>query len=128
MYLRFVAMDIDPDSHVSTGIFTAAYELRDGYGLSVYEREQLRDLLVWFGKHLPAPTQFRRTRRAAHTREGVCWFNTSARSHLARIWEMIALLESNGVWIRMIKTARPGYIVYEDDWQIVAEPFPQWRC
>ena len=128
MYLRFVAMDIDPDSHVSAGIFTVAYDLRDSGALSNYEREQLCELFVWFGKYLPAPNSFVRARRAAHKRPGVCWFKTSARAHLARIWEMIALLESNGVWIRMIKAARPGYVVYEDDWQIVAEPFRQLRC
>jgi len=37
--------------------------------------------------------------------------------------EIIRLLESHGISVRMIKTDRPGYVVYEDDHQIVAEPF-----
>jgi len=127
MYLRFISTDIDPDSRTSAGIFTAAYELRYSGVLSAYELDRLCDLLVWFGRRLPEPTMFMRTRRAAHRRPGICWFKISAREHLERIWEMVALLEDNGVWIRMLKTAQPGYIVYEDDWQIVAEPFRHLR-
>jgi hypothetical protein len=35
---------------------------------------------------------------------------------------MVVILESYGINIRVFKTARPGYLVYEDDFQIVAEP------
>jgi hypothetical protein len=37
--------------------------------------------------------------------------------------EMAFLLEHHDVPVRMIKTARPGYVVYEDEFQIVAVPF-----
>ena len=37
--------------------------------------------------------------------------------------EMRCVLEENGVIVRVIKTQRPGYIVYEDEYQVVAEPF-----
>jgi hypothetical protein len=36
---------------------------------------------------------------------------------------MIVLLERHDVPVRMIKTTRPGYVVYEDNFQIVAVPF-----
>jgi hypothetical protein len=36
---------------------------------------------------------------------------------------MVAILENHGVWIEMLKTARPGYVVYQDEFQVVAEPF-----
>jgi hypothetical protein len=35
---------------------------------------------------------------------------------------MVEILEDCGIYIRVFKTARPGYIVYEDALQIVAEP------
>ena len=31
--------------------------------------------------------------------------------------------ERNGIYVKKIRTDRPGYVVYEDDWQLVAEPF-----
>lgn len=37
--------------------------------------------------------------------------------------EMVLLLEHHDVPIRMVKTTRPGYVVYEDEFQIVAVPF-----
>jgi len=36
---------------------------------------------------------------------------------------MIAILENHGVHVRTIKTVRPGYVVYEDEFQVVAAPF-----
>ena len=54
---------------------------------------------------------------------GVRWFKPSAREHIARAYEMVCLLEQNGVYVQAIKTRRPGYIVYQDEHQVVAEPF-----
>lgn len=122
MYLRFVIRRIHPVSHVWAGIFRAAYELREGDALTEYEREQLDELLWWFEAHLPSPTNFRRCGRSVYRRDGVCWFKQEARTHLQQIWAMVSLLESNGVWIHLLKAQRPGYVVYEDDWQIVAVP------
>jgi len=36
---------------------------------------------------------------------------------------MAAILENNGVFIRTLKAKKVGYVVYEDEYQIVAEPF-----
>ncbi len=37
--------------------------------------------------------------------------------------EMVAVLKHHDVPVHMIKAARPGYVVYEDEFQIVAVPF-----
>jgi hypothetical protein len=36
---------------------------------------------------------------------------------------MVHILERAGICVKKIKTDKPGYIVYEDEWQLVAEPF-----
>lgn len=33
------------------------------------------------------------------------------------------ILEAHGIRVEIIRTDRPGYIVYEDAYQIAAEPF-----
>lgn len=38
------------------------------------------------------------------------------------------MLENHGVAVRMLKADRVGYVVYEDDYQIVAEPFSDVLC
>ncbi len=35
----------------------------------------------------------------------------------------MAILEGHGIHTEMIATSRPGYIVYEDSYQIAAEPY-----
>ena len=37
--------------------------------------------------------------------------------------EVAALLNAHDIATRMISTDRPGYVVYEDDFQVAAEPF-----
>ena len=65
-----------------------------------------------------------RTRNANHKQKGaLSWFKDSAHAHLQRVRLLVALLESRGVVVEMITTERPGYVVYEDDFQIIAEPF-----
>jgi hypothetical protein len=36
---------------------------------------------------------------------------------------MTRILERNGICVKKIKTDKPGCLIYEDEWQIVAEPF-----
>jgi len=53
----------------------------------------------------------------------VCWFKSAATEHIAKVREISCILEQNGVYVQVIKAQRPGYIVYEDEYQVVAEPF-----
>ena len=36
---------------------------------------------------------------------------------------MVVILQSHGINVSILKTERVGYVVYEDEFQIVAEPF-----
>ena len=123
MFLRFVVGETDDTSKVAAGVFVAAYQLRDSGHLSEYEQEHLKGLLSWFEGNLQEPTRFRRSRYPRGEDKGVAWFKPSARTYLAKIHELIHILEANDVHVRILKTKRPGYVVYEDDHQIVAEPF-----
>ena len=38
------------------------------------------------------------------------------------------ILNDNGLLTEMLNTRRPGYVVYEDDYQIVAYPFADTPC
>jgi hypothetical protein len=43
--------------------------------------------------------------------------------HIRNVHEIAALLDAHGVAVEILSTDRPGYVVYEDGHQIVAEPF-----
>ena len=126
MFIRFVSGEIHEDSHVSAGIFCAAFDLMDETVLRDADYDVLADLMTWFRIHLKGPSEYR-LRSAWRARRAVCWFKPTAHIHLARAWEMATLLERNDVFIRVIKAHRTGYILYEDETQIFAEPFAEIR-
>ena len=56
------------------------------------------------------------------------WFKDSAREHIAQARNLAAILQNHCVPVRMLKTDRVGYVVYEDEYQVVAEPFADVLC
>ena len=123
MFIRFVSAEILEDSQVAAGIFVAAYKLRLGAALPDYEYEYLNKLLYWFDENLQRPDRFSRSSRPGRNNRAICWFRSSAREHIRKAHEITVILENNDVLIRMIKAERIGYVVYEDEFQVVAEPF-----
>ena len=126
MFIRFISGDVDPRSHTQAGIFCAAYKLRYEGELPEYELDRLLDLLVWFGIQLRSPFEWR-LRKGWRSRRAICWFKSSAHEHLAKAHEMIALLENNDVYIRTVKSEKIGYRLYEDDAQVLAQPFSDMK-
>lgn len=118
-YIRFVIGRKDEDSHVEQGIFQATALALEWQSITGSDAEELNELRAWFSDNLNRPTSFGRDK----LRLGICWFKTEAAEHIARIWEMVQILERNGINVKNIRTDRPGYVIYEDEWQLVAEPF-----
>lgn len=127
MFIRFICAEVDRDSQVRAGIFTAAGRLRDSEGLPDYEFDALMSLAEWFNENLDKPTRFSRSKRAEEKYRAVCWFKPTAREHIARAWELVWILERNDVLIDVVKAERVGYVVYEDDFQVAAEPYYETR-
>lgn len=118
-YVRFIVGRKDEDSHVEQGIFQAAGQALEWQTVLGCDAEELNELREWFSKNLEKPTSFGRDK----LRLGICWFKTDATEHISRIWEMVRILERNGIYVKKIRTNKPGYVIYEDEWQLVAEPF-----
>jgi hypothetical protein len=118
-YVRFVIGRKDQDSHVEQGIFQAAALALEWGDITGSDADALNELRKWFSENLEKPTSFGRD----SLRLGICWFKTEAAEHVARIWEMAGILERHGIYVKKIRTDKPGYVIYEDEWQLVAEPF-----
>lgn len=118
-YVRFVIGRKDEASHVEQGIFQAAAQALEWQNITGSDADELNELRAWFSENLEKPTSFGRDK----LRLGVCWFKTGSTEHISRIWEMVRILERNGIYVRKIRTNKPGYVIYEDEWQLVAEPF-----
>jgi hypothetical protein len=124
-----VTPEIDEDSHLEAGVFHAVHRLLDEGELHEHEVVIVRETLDWFDKHLEEPDRFTKSKRPFYRkkRRAISWFKSSAIEHLAMMRELIAVLENHEVPVRIIKTNRPGYVVYEDEFQVVSEPFRDTR-
>jgi len=121
MFIRFVCGEIDEDSHVLAGLFCAAFDLIKDEKLSDHDYAELADLMRWFRLHLKGPFEHR-LRKPWRARRSVCWFKSDAYEHVKLAWQMMNVLERNDVFMRMIKSRSVGYIIYEDDAQVLAQP------
>jgi hypothetical protein len=130
MYIRFVTWQIDPESQRSRGIFHVAFQIRDLGSLSERQEEQLERLRLWFDANLEKPARFTASKPPHYRKasKAISWFKDNAKEHIAKMREMAAILESHGQAVRVLKAQRVGYVVYEDEWQIVAEPFSDVEC
>ena len=121
-YVRFVVGSSDRDSQVRQGIFQALCALQDEDALTAAELARWRELIRWFNANLPRPARFN-TNRARYYGRAICWFKDTAGEQIGNAREMVELLRDHGIVVHKLSTHRPGYVVYEDKWQVVAEPF-----
>lgn len=121
MYIRFLVGSEQQDYRWLTGAITEARLLRDEGKLARYEVEWLEQVFEWFNTHLPCPP----FSDGRWSRDAVSWFRDTASEPLSRMWDVVALLKQHDIPVRVVRTKNPGRIVYEDDFQVVAET--RWR-
>ena len=125
MFIRFVVHIKDEDSGKRMGLFQASRELRDAGLVDKYEEDQLLQIRDWFNNNLDKPTAFTTSRKPNAKGVAISWFKDTAKEHLAKMHHFSSILEAHGVIVDIIKTDRPGYIVYEDKFQVTAEPYAE---
>ena len=125
MYLRFESYLQDRDYKYRLGIFQAAFSLRDNECVSDYAREAMREDIEWYKENLPSPDEyyFRLRRFKSYEALGVCWFKYQATDMIRRAYIMKNRLEDWGYPILVLKSRKPGWIKYQDDYQIVVNPY-----
>ncbi|HKO99563.1 MAG TPA: hypothetical protein VJU86_21470 [Pyrinomonadaceae bacterium] len=125
MFIRFVCGGIDQDSHVAAGLFSAALDLLWAGELPDYELEALTEIRDWFNLYLKSPFDYLPMEQRYY--RAICWFKTTAHEHLRQAWAMTAVLERNDILIWTIRSPAIGYVYYEDEVQVFAEPYNDLR-
>jgi hypothetical protein len=122
MYLRFVVPEIDEDSGRELGVFHAVRNLREEGKLDPHEEDEHDLIRTWFNENLEKPTRFTASKPPYYRKKSkaISWFKDE---HLSRVRSLVAILQNHGVLVQTLTTDRVGYTVYEDAFQIVAEPF-----
>jgi hypothetical protein len=122
-YVRFVIPSKDEDSGRRQGLFQALSGMVDQGILLPYQEHLWDETRKWFNKHLEEPTSFARSSRPHAKDVALSWFRDSAVEHIHRMRILVHLLDEHGVACEVVRTERPGYVVYEDAFQVIAVPF-----
>lgn len=125
MFVRFVVGADSENQSRLLGVLTEGHELMERGELFDHEAQTLTEALGWFNDHLPVPPFRAMQRSGKWTDRAVCWFRPEAREPIAHVWDVVAILKEHGTPVRLLATDRPGRVVFEDRFQIVAEP-PYW--
>jgi hypothetical protein len=123
VFIRFVIKHLDADSGRRQGLFQAAKKLKASADLTASDGKHLEALSSWFNRHLEAPTRLSLSSRPHRKAQAISWFKGSATVHISKMREFQTVLERNGIAVEILTTTRPGYIVYEDRFQVAAYPF-----
>lgn len=123
MLIRFIIDELDQRSGRRKGLFSAAVALRDSGRLSAQDDDALEALWGWFNKNLEKPERLSLSPRPNAKEQAISWFKDSAATHITKMREFANILERYQMPVHLIKTNRPGYIVYEDEYQVCAYPF-----
>jgi DUF2075 family protein len=122
-YIRFTTFLLDPNSGRPLGLFQLLGIMEDAGVMQDYEISWMNDVLQWFNKNLKEPSTFSRSKKTHAKQVGLCWYKSTANEHINKMYELVELLRHHNIEVNILKTNKPGYIVFEDEYQTVAEPF-----
>jgi hypothetical protein len=123
VFIRFVIQKNDIDSGRRQGLFQALSHLEYENALLPGEQRQYDEIYQWFRSNLKKPTSFSRSLKPHAKNVAISWFKDTAIEHIAKMRVLASILMAHGIAVELLKTERPGYVVYEDQHQVAAEPF-----
>ena len=125
MYTRFQTSTIDEASTKPTWPFSVIYDLRRSGTMTQYDLDYAASIVKRFVDNLVEPKKFSRKNKKTEATRWISRFKETAVEHINQMRELCRILEEYEIPIEVVKTDTPWYIIYEDDYQIVAEPFKQ---
>src|SRR5262249_44859298 len=114
---------LHPPYGYRSGAFAAAYDLSRASNLGEDERKELRTLLDWFEANLDNPSRLTVSRHPLADESAISCLRISANEHISKLRQLVGLVSVSGIAVDELRTMRPGYVVYEDEHQVVALPF-----
>ena len=122
MFIRFITEFRNDENEIQTGVFHASAFLCRSEIIYDYDKKLLMEIGSWFSYNLDKPDKFSKSKGKNVPKVSFSWFKSTAINHLKRMYEMKEILEKYDIIVTIIKRENPGYIVYEDDYQISTLP------
>jgi hypothetical protein len=123
VYLRFITQFVNEHGETHNGIFSALRFIREWSLTQDEDVHNLKNLRDWFNANLDAPDKFSNANNKNPASISLSWFKDSAKDHIKKIYEIREVLEKYGIIVEVVSTRNPGYIIYEDEYQVSAIPF-----
>lgn len=121
MYLRFITEFENEWGEQETGVFQALGFLIESEDVFEYDRQRLKEIRAWFNYWLEKPKRFNKHSNRK-SKVGISWFKDSAKVHLKMMYALIPIYDNYGIMMETIMRENPGYIVFEDEFQVVTIP------
>lgn len=123
MYLRFITQFINENNQTETGFFNAIEFLELNPLTKDEDIVRLKFLHNWFRNNLSAPPWFKKPTGKSYEAKSLSWFKDTAKQHILNANEAIEILGKYDILVERISIKNPGYIEYEDEYQVSAVPF-----
>jgi hypothetical protein len=114
-FLRFALGAIDPVSNEQVGLFCGSDTFEHPEHLDGEVLVKFREIYGWFNQNLQVPD--------IDEPRSVFWFRSGSRECITQIWRLVKLFREQGIPVWLMRTRRPGKIVYEDEHQVAAVSF-----
>jgi len=121
-YVRFVCFQSIGRQRSRLGLFKAIDEAIESEHASGWAIAEARNLSGWFDANLAIPQTFSAGGHKGYGQPGLSWFKPSAAEHIRRMHSLRTALVECGIHVEVLTTRDPGFIVWQDEHQIVAEP------
>ncbi len=118
-FIRFIVRTDHPSRTRCTGVVASLRILGEKGRLPAYQVEHSLELFERLNAGLPCPP-FEESKWSS---ECVSWFKDTepAQEWISVFRDLIAILEDSDIEVGTLTTERPGMIVYEDEFQVVAQ-------
>jgi len=118
-YIRFIVRTDHPSRTRCTGVVASLRILGEEGKLPGYYVEYSEELFEQLNEGLPCPP----FKKSGWNSDCISWFKDTepAQKWISVFREIIAILQDSDIEVGTLTTKEPGVIVYEDEFQIVAE-------
>lgn len=117
MYIRFVVGTETESPTLQSGLFVEISYLKKNGLLEPYQVGFVNQILDYFDTNLPCPPFSKK----GWPKNAISWFKDSAIDYIDKMRDLQHILEENNCHVRVLKTDKPGMILYEDDFQVIAQ-------
>ena len=119
VYVRFVCYRLVEGQRQRLGLFQALEEAKECDFAPPWALTMIGETYGWFKRNLAVPSRFK---NRGHGRPGLSWFKPVAVEHIKKMHELKLAVEECGVHVEMLTTRDPGPVIWEDRFQLVADP------